>query len=451
MRCEKKNLKKMSASVHSALLLLGGSLLILRRHMTKQRQQQHDRPTVDLHTVRQLLQDKYNIVDCKIKNLPSYDDLNFHILTETKEYVFKFNLSDVQGDDLRLENIAMRHLAQDSNDSELSFFIPVVIPTVTTDDDDAEEVNIFTFKGELTQGRTYYVRLLTFIKGSMLAHVPVKERTTSFLSSVGQVLGRCDCSLSTFSSKYFIQVASERNHFWNLRNALRLQKWTSEVQHVNNRSLLKRAFGLFELHAGHLLVDDSPLRSQVTHQDGNDYNIIVRQRRGEDEETTMKKMKKRMKRTKGEAGEEVEEEEDWSMVGLIDFGDIVHTNLICNLAVALAYLCCRPQQDDDDDDDVSSSSLNQYALFVSSSVVQGYVDAMPLDDIELDVLWWCMIGRICHSLASSSHRQLLEPENKYLVVSEEPFWRLLHALSSPSFEENAATARERFHQLSEKK
>jgi Ser/Thr protein kinase RdoA (MazF antagonist) len=266
----------------------------------------------------------------------------------------------------------------------------------------------------------------------MLAHVSAKERTSSFLSSVGKILGRCDCSLSKFSSGHLIKVASERNHFWDLRNALRLKEWTGEVTNSDNRVLLTRAFGLFELHAGHLLIEDSPLRSQVTHQDGNDYNIVVRRREEGEDETTQATTT------------------EWSMVGLIDFGDIVHTNLICNLAVALAYLCCHPSTTPsssnlhDDDDKVSSS---QYAIFVSSSVVQGYVEAMPLDSDELDVLWWCMIGRICHSLASSSHRQLLEPENKYLVVSEAPFWTLLHSLSHPSFEANEAAARESFRQI----
>jgi len=393
------------------LMLLAGCGALVARQISRS----HGRsPTVASGTVRELLYDHYAITKCVIKELPSYDDLNFHIILPSgQQYVLKFNLSDVQGQDLELENAAMNHLATDRNDPSLAKCIPTVVLT-------AGLVKMFTYQ---SSSRIYFVRMLTFMQGSVLARVPYEARTGEFLSSVGRLLGRCDCafSQSTFPTK-FVQIAATRNHFWDLRNALRLQKWTSDVRDDGNRALLKRAFALFNSKAGYMLHDGSSLRSQVTHNDGNDHNVIV----SEHCPTTA-------------AGES----STWSVVGLIDFGDIVHTNLICNLAVSLAYYCCNPSLGTDQDRD----ALNEYARNTAVSVVRGYHDQMPLESLEIDVLWWCMIGRICHSLASSAHRQQMEPENKYLVVSEAPFWQLLRALSYPSFDINYQNARKEFQDI----
>ena len=146
-------------------------------------------------------------------------------------------------------------------------------------------------------------------------------------------------------------------------------------------------------------------------------------------------------------------------MGLIDFGDLVHTSLVCNLAISLAYCCCntdipfeqskRRNQNSTgrtgtaavkEENNGENNTLLDYALKTALAVVEGYQQEMPLTLEELNVLWWCMIGRICHSLASSAHRQTLEPDNAYLTVSEQPFWKLLYALSYPSFETNAVKA-----------
>jgi len=389
-------------------LLIAAVTLLLRR---RRHQSKATRPTVDLPTVHRLLLERYNLSSCKIQDLPSYDDLNFRIVTPTgQQYVFKFNLSNVQGKDLELENVAMQHLRNDAKDPSLSKYIPNVIST-----SDGNKTKMFTYQASSTRGHVYYVRLLTFMPGNVLANVPYALRTGELLSSVGELLGRCDriFSKKSFPSEY-IKIASERNHFWDLRNALKLQKWTHEVTDAQNRTLLESAFQLFESNVGNLLQNKSILRSQITHNDGNDHNIIVSE-------------------------SESKNQKIWSLVGLIDFGDIVYTNLINNLAIALAYCCCNPKYEQDD-----RNGLNEYARKTAIAIVSGYHSQMPLKKEELDVVWWCMIGRICHSLASSSHRQKLEPENKYLVISEAPFWQLLKAISIPSFEENGLIARKEF-------
>ena len=420
------------------LLICVGTALLIQRNVQKQPNNTPSRPTVDLKTVQHLLSSKYGISgNSHIKDLPSYDDLNFHIVLHSgEEFVLKFNLSTAHGEDLRLENIAMQHLSQDANDPTLTNFIPKVMPLAT-----AKDANMFVHQAD--SGRTYYVRLLTYMKGSLLAHVPFPLRTHALLHSVGSMLGRCDRSFANhptgraFPTKY-TKIASERDHFWDLRNAMRLEELSTHVAHPNDRALLQQAFQLFHTNAHHLLQNDAntdTIRRQVTHNDGNDHNIIVQQHAGENGATS------------------------FSLVGLIDFGDLVHTSLVCNLAISLAYCCCNPdipfEQSrrrhqhstgtgtaavKEEHNNGENNALLDYALNTAVAVVEGYQQEMPLTLEELNVLWWCMVGRICHSLASSAHRQTLEPDNAYLTVSEQPFWKLLYALSYPSFETNAVKA-----------
>lgn len=376
----------------------------------------------------------------EIKNLPSYDDLNYHIILQSgEEYVLKFNLSENNGDDLNLENVAMDALSNDESDPALSELIPSVMPVKSSSlsspssppTSSKERMFTYQIRGSSTQEeRTYYVRLLTYFKGSVLAEVPHFKRTNKLLNSVGRMLGRCDRVLSRasdssvestsllFPAKY-VKVASRRNHFWDLRNAIKLKNLTIYVKNNENRLLLQRAFRLFDSKANHLLRSSTnvALRSQVTHNDGNDHNIIVKLNKNTN---------------------------TYSLVGLIDFGDIVYTKLICNLAITISYCCCNTNIKKNN----MTEQLN-YAICTASSIVEGYHNEMPLTKEELDILWWCMIGRICHSLASSSRRQILEPSNKYIVVSEQPFWQLLKTLSHPSFEINAEKARKSFREVTQ--
>ena len=85
-----------------------------------------------------------------------------------------------------------------------------------------------------------------------------------------------------------------------------------------------------------------------------------------------------------------------------------------------------------------------FAHQMAFHLVKGYNAVMPLEENEIDVLWWLMIGRICQSLASSAKRTEGEPDNEYLRASEAPFWRLLKAISTNNFQEHASLARENF-------
>ncbi len=400
------------------------------------------RPRVSRQDVLDVLRERYALSSsdlAELKELPSYDDLNYFVRTARggPAFVLKFNLSEVDGADLRLENAAMRLLGPDNRrDPTLGALVPRLVPTATSTAGGCAPADMFRFTqrqpnppdaGPDGRKRVYHVRMLTFIPGMMLADVPIAKRTAAFLGSVGALLGRCDASFGQHERTVPLgaehtAVAASRDHFWDLRNAMRLRAWTASVGRKADRDLLARAFDLFGAVQARI---DGTLRRQVTHNDGNDHNIVV----SEEEET-------------GGAGETAGAGgPGYRVAGLIDFGDIVHTTLANNLGIALAYCCCDTTTGKAGSDGKSELGQAEYAHRTAAAIVRGYHAHMPLERDEVDVLWWLMLGRVCHSLASSAKRSEGEPDNAYLRASEAPFWRLLRAISNPSFEAHAARAK----------
>jgi Ser/Thr protein kinase RdoA (MazF antagonist) len=371
----------------------------------------------------------------RITDLPSYDDLNFRIdvrtifkadtktTTTDEAYVLKFNVCGAGGDaELRLENAAMDHLR---SDPRLCDLIPCVIPARCKATTTANFNSIFRFT---TATQTYHVRLLTFLRGDMLADVPLPQRTPDFMGSIGTLLGSCDAAFANGGMpQEHIRTASSRNHFWDLRNAPNIRGWTSSVNDLDQRRLLEAAFDKFLEHGLPYLADEASggLRAQLVHNDANDNNIVVtRVPPFPDANSTTTTT--------------------YTVSGLIDFGDAVHTTLVNNLAIAMAYCCCV------DNTSLAAGLAPQtrqaqadYARAQACALVRAYHQVMPLEERECDALWWLMLGRVCHSLSSSAKRAEGEPGNvEYIRISEAPFWRLLDAISVESFEEHARQARE---------
>jgi 4-aminobutyrate aminotransferase-like enzyme len=98
------------------------------------------------------------------------------------------------------------------------------------------------------------------------------------------------------------------------------------------------------------------------------------------------------------------------ITGLIDFGDMVRSWTVADLAVACAYAAM------DTTDPVG----------VCTRIVGGYHSVFPLLEPEIDVLFDLVRLRLSLSVVISAVRQSHEPENRYLGVSEASAWELLH-------------------------
>ena len=120
------------------------------------------------------------------------------------------------------------------------------------------------------------------------------------------------------------------------------------------------------------------VRSSVVHNDANDYNIVV----------------------------------DKKVKSLIDFGDMLYTPTINNLAIAAAYALMGQEN----------------PMLALCSMVKGYHDVLPLSETELELLFPLIQTRLAVSVTNSAIQKQLKPDDPYVVISEKPAWDLLAKL-----------------------
>ncbi|MEK6410780.1 MAG: aminotransferase class III-fold pyridoxal phosphate-dependent enzyme [Acidobacteriota bacterium] len=310
------------------------------------------------------------------KELNSERDQNFHIEADSGErFVLKIAAAAERRATLEFQNAVMAHLGERVR----SGFIPQLRKTKSGED-------IATVADE--NGTPHFVRLLTYHPSALLAEV--NPHTPELLQSLGHFLGEIDKALDGFT-----HPASRRELKWDLQGALWIKEYTHHIAAPERRTIVEHFIRQFETrvvaHADSLRTGGrklaacaTTLRTSVVHNDANDYNVLVR-----DDGTGRK-----------------------TVSGIIDFGDMLHTYTASEVAVAAAYaMLDKPDP-----------------LAAAAEIVAGYHDVFPLTELELEVLYPLMCMRLAVSVTNSVLQQKLHPENKYLLVSERPAWRLLEKL-----------------------
>ena len=102
------------------------------------------------------------------------------------------------------------------------------------------------------------------------------------------------------------------------------------------------------------------------------------------------------------------------LAGIIDFGDMLSTAVIAELAIACAYLML------DRDDPLADAA----------HVVRGYHSVRPLTKLERELLPDFIIARLVASVLMSARGRHNDPDNTYLQISEKPVWRLLEWMTT---------------------
>ena len=95
--------------------------------------------------------------------------------------------------------------------------------------------------------------------------------------------------------------------------------------------------------------------------------------------------------------------------GIIDFGDISYSHLINELAIAISYTC------------FNKENPLEWAI----TLLKSYNEILPLKIKEVEVLYYTIAMRLCISISNSNHNQKLNPENKYISISQKPAIDLL--------------------------
>lgn len=297
--------------------------------------------------------------------LPSYRDQNFRLFTSTGEtYVLKIACTIESWDVLVFQNKAMTYLAAHSEETMCSRVCTSL---------SGNQIEEIAGEGD----STHYVRLLTYLPGKPLAKV--NPHTPDLLHNLGRFLGTFDQALFDFDDP-----GAHHEFHWDLKQAHPIiNRHLKHISDPERRSLIEHFLRHFETVVLPIL---PTLRQSVIQNDGNDYNVLVEGQR---------------------------------IAGLIDFGDMVHSYTVAELAIAAAYAIMDKAD----------------PLAAASHMVRGYHEAFPLTEVELEVLFPLICMRLCVSVAMSAYQQKLEPDNEYLTISERPAWALLEQLKEipPAF------------------
>lgn len=282
-------------------------------------------------------------------------------------FLLKIANPDTPPDLLDMQNAAMAHLA--AQDWDLC--IPQAIPN-----QEGELVSRF----ETRQGEFLYARLLTWVPGRPLA--AVNPHSTELLFAIGSMLGQLSRALADFS-----HPAAHRFLKWDPTRAAWTRPELKTIQEDTRRALAAYFLDLFENEAVPLLTS---LRQGVNYGDANDYNILV-----------------------------TENPYDLRVPGVIDFGDMVYSHTVNELAIALAYIMMHKAD----------------PIGAAIPVIHGYHAKYPLTEGEVQALFPLVGARLLISVTCSAINLVENPGNEYLQISDLPAWELLGKLRqiSPRF------------------
>jgi Ser/Thr protein kinase RdoA (MazF antagonist) len=260
-------------------------------------------------------------LDVSAKLLPSERDQNFHLTTANNQaYVLKIANSMEPEAVLDFQNQAMMHIrSKDHMQAEYAAPAPQVCLSV-------EGEQISTIQSD--DGARYFVRLLTYLPGRPLALI--RPHDTHLLDSLGRFFGTLDMALQDFE-----HPAAKRDFHWDLKNAARiLTNYIDLIKDRQHRNMVQQFFGRYRAEAEPQIAD---LRSSIIHSDGNDYNVLV------------------------------EQDGRWrhKVSGVIDFGDMVYTQTINEVAIVCAYAMLDKAD----------------PLATASAIVGGYHQVFPLADL----------------------------------------------------------------------
>ena len=303
-------------------------------------------PPIDVDEAATIARDLFGR-EGKVRELGSNQDRNYRVDAPEGRFVLKIANPGWERVALEAQNAAMAHLAA----CGLAFAVPV--PAVSPNGNldraaDPRRRDLRRPARHLRRGRP-----------ARCDAVPVGEA----LRAVGRIAAQTTDALIDFS-----HPGTDRTIQWDLRLARpvveALDHWVREdARRAQARRLLETAEATLD-----------PLRDvlpqQVVHADITDYNVMA---------------------TRDRAGRMMP-------TGLIDFGDLMSTWRISDIATA-----------------VQSLVLGQptRALEVAIEVTRGFHDVLALSDDEIAAVWPLILARASVCAVCEEQQAILEPDNAY--------------------------------------
>jgi Ser/Thr protein kinase RdoA (MazF antagonist) len=324
-------------------------------------------PDLPLEKVAELVGGAYGIVG-GIEPLPGERDQNCRIeTTDRRRYVVKISNPSEPFSVVDFQIAGLDHIARISPDQP----VPRVIRTL----DGQTRLTV-----KLPNGMESTLRVLTYLEGIQVRDTAC---TAAQRRAMGTLLARLDHALGDFTHP----AAAHEGLLWNVSAAHRLIDKLDVIVDAPRRTL---AEFFMERFTKHVLPRLDSVRAQVIHNDYHLYNVLVAP----------------------EANERI--------VGVIDFGDMLHAPLVGEVATAAAF-----QMGDHRD------PFEGAAQFIGA-----YHQTLPLTEVELEIIADLVATRHLITVLITEWRVELCPENRAYIMKNNPgAWRVLSQLAEISRDE----------------
>jgi Ser/Thr protein kinase RdoA (MazF antagonist) len=284
------------------------------------------------------------------KVLTSERDKNFHMqAADGREFVLKVTNSAEDPAVTNLQTEALRHVELHAPHLP----VPRVCPTL-----DGRFEAVVT----LANGSDHLVRLLTFLSGEPLYKTAPSLRQSS-------ELGTCLAAIN-LALRDFRHSAASHELLWDLKRASKLRALLPYIADERRLALATEGLDYYEQRVQPVV---AAFRTQVVHNDFNPHNVLV------------------------------DPDDPTRVTGVIDFGDMVETQLVNDVAIAASY-----QVEGED-------LLARAAKFVAA-----YHSVYRLTLAEIDSLFDLITLRQIMTVAITEWRASLYPDNKSYILRNHP-------------------------------
>ncbi len=315
--------------------------------------------------MQKLINKYYSFDAITIKKLDGYENANYLLTNKEQKYVFKtYHWSSELFDGITAETDILNTLR--SNKGKFP------IPVKNANNKYVEKIE---FNGEVK-----IIRMLSYIEGELFAKT---KHNKKIFTSFGTFLAKMDKKLSACNN-YIIKS----KHFkWDIQHFHLNKKYIKDLPEAQDRKVVEYFFQQFDELVLPVLPD---LRKSIIHNDPNDFNVVTKNN---------------------------------EVCGIFDFGDMVYTPIINELAIALAYAL------------FDKENPIEYASYI----IKAYHKVLPLETREIDILYYLVASRLCTSAINSAYHKKQDPDNSYISLSEKSVLKLLYKWLSinPLFAKNA--------------
>jgi 4-aminobutyrate aminotransferase-like enzyme/Ser/Thr protein kinase RdoA (MazF antagonist) len=299
--------------------------------------------------IQDLLLAHFGISDQTVSSLEGYDSINFKVECKKGNFILKQNIHSKENFSLlQAENKILEKL-----ENLHGYDFPKPVNSLNNED-------LVCFKDQI-------FRLLTFVEGEFLGDV---KHTPKLLYSFGVFLAQIDKKIH---QEYHSAIVGKETQ-WDLKHFKSNYRYLDYIANSKDRSLVDYFFLQFDEH---IYPIQHELRKGVIHNDGNDWNVLIK---------------------------------DGEVSGIIDFGDMCHSWIINEVAIAITYVMMGKED----------------PLKIASHVIKGFHSIFSLEEKELDILYYLVAARLCTSVCNSAYAKTLKPDSEYITISEKPAWTLLY-------------------------